>query len=56
MGDVVEAELPVEAEELLAPDGPAREWVEVTVLAVEDYVPARVRIRRHVAVVDEEER
>ena len=46
---VVEVDLPVDADDLIDSDSPPREWVEVTVLAVEDYVPARVRIRHHVA-------
>ncbi len=55
VGDVVEVDLPVDADDLVESDSPPRGWVEVTVLAVEDYVPARVRIRHHVADEDGEE-
>jgi CBS domain containing-hemolysin-like protein len=49
VGDVVEVDLPVDADGLVAFGRAPREWVELSVLDIEDYVPARVRIRHHVA-------
>jgi CBS domain containing-hemolysin-like protein len=55
VGDRVEVDLPVDAGGLVASASPPREWVQVTVLAVEDFVPARVRIRHRVAAEGEGE-